>query len=149
MAESRGEVGQLWWQVNRELHERFRRAIRELGLPPVAMILLRQIHDEPGVTVSELARRVGTAKSHVSNLVDQLVAQGYLEKRTDPTDQRLLRVYMTNAAISLKAKMDERAKAMWAEILAEMPDEQLALVVAGLRTLLAALEQSKGYASPE
>lgn len=144
MREQRTEVGQLWWQVNREIHERFRQAFRDVELPLMAMILLRQVHDEPGVTVSELARRMGTAKSHVSKLVDQLVSQGLLEKRTDPSDQRLIRLNITHSAIHRKGEMEDRAQTIWAEIVADLPDQAVAEVISGLQILQGALERSKG-----
>lgn len=51
-----------------------------------------------GVIVSELARHTEAAKSHVSNVIDQLVERDCVEKRPDPGDQRLQRLYVTRAA---------------------------------------------------
>lgn len=144
MTASRSEIGELWRAVNREIHDRFRQAFRGSGMPFVALIFLRQISEQPGVTVSELARVTGMVKSHVSKTVEQLVRQGYVEKRSDPADQRLLRVYLTQSAVDYKANMEAQAMAAWSGVLDEVPEDQLTDVARGLRILLGALEKSKG-----
>lgn len=116
-------------------------------LPFGALIRLRHIAVEPGVTIGELARRSGTVKSHVSKMMEQLVRQGYVEKRTDPADQRLVRVYVTRSAAV--AEMETRAREAWSGVVDEIPEAQLEQVVRGLRILLAALEQANGKANQD
>lgn len=140
--EERRLIGELWRDVNKHLHDRFRHAFKQFDIPPTALILLRNLEKEPGLTVSELARRSGTVKSHVSKLVDQLVAQGFLEKQTDPADQRLIRVFITETTRKAKADMEERAKSLWAEVMDQVSPAELTQVENGLRILLQALERS-------
>ena len=71
---------------------------RESAMPPPVFFMLREIVREPGITVSELARRVALVKSYVSRSVDLLVHRGYVRKEPDPLDQRLIRLYATPAA---------------------------------------------------
>ncbi len=142
MSSPRAEIGELWRQIHRETRDRFRQAFRGCELPFIALILLRQIKMQPGVTVSELARQSGTVKSHVSKMVEQLVRQGYVEKKPDPTDQRLLRVYLTQTATDTMAGMEDRAHGIWSEVMEEIPEGQIADVTRGLRILLAALESA-------
>lgn len=142
-------VGELWWRVNRELHERFRHTFKDLDIPPMTLMMMRQIELEPGVTVSELARRSSTVKSHVSKTVDQLAVQGLVEKRPDPQDQRLLRVYPTPAATAFKKQIEARAMAHWAEITADIPEADLAEVERGLRILLGALAKASSKVEKE
>lgn len=140
---------QLWWRVNREIHDRYRQVFRELELPPMALMLLRTIVQEPGITVSELARRTGSVKSHVSTTVEQLVRLGYVTKRPDPSDQRLLRIETTQAALDLKAEMEAKAHALWSEILAEVGETEIEEMSRSLRTLLTALEKANGKAGSD
>lgn len=140
----RAEISELWRTANREIHDRFRQAFRGCELPFGALILLRHINQQPGVPVSELARQSGTVKSHVSKMVEQLVRQGYVEKRTDPADQRLVRVYVTQSAADTMAEMEARAQDAWSGVVAEVPEGQLADVARGLRILVAALEKANG-----
>lgn len=148
MTDRRVEIGELWRQVSRELHDRFRVAFRGFDLPPMAMIVLRIIHEEEGISISELARRCSTAKSHVSKMIDQLVSQGYIEKRSDPADQRLLRVYTAGSARALQAEMESKARAVWFEIMEQVPEAEYPVLDHALRTLLTAVERS-GVKTPK
>jgi len=143
------QIGELWFAVNREIHERFRQAFRGSDLPPGTMLLLRQIIGEPGLTVSELARRSGLVKSFVSTTLDQLVAQGHVEKRPDPGDQRLLRIYVTPTAEALMAFMQERAQNVWVEVVNTVPEQRIAEMIRGLQAILTALEQTRSKSTPE
>ncbi len=136
------EVATLWRSVNRLMHDRFRQAFQGCELHPGAMFLLQNISQHPGLTIAELTRRTMTVKSHVSKMADQLVSQGYAEKRADPTDQRLTRIYATRAATGILASMEERAGEAWAGVTREIPADQREHVVRGLRVLLAALEKA-------
>lgn len=138
----RRAIGDLWREVNKQIHERFRHAFKPFDFPPSALILLRNLEKEPGLTVSELARRSGTVKSHVSKLVDQLVAQGFLEKQNDPADQRLIRVYITETTRKAKAEMEALAHSLWGEVMDQISPDELTQVSSGLRILLNALERS-------
>src|SRR5690606_12877926 len=98
------EIAVLGQHVNREMRALMLRAGKEYELPPFSFMLLRHIKEEPGVTLSELARRVGAAKSHISTTLEHLVKEGYVEKRSDPSDQRLVRLRVTEAARSVFAR---------------------------------------------
>jgi DNA-binding MarR family transcriptional regulator len=141
------EIHDLWRDINRGTHERFREFLRGLALPPMVVGLVPFIHHTPGITVSELARKSGTVKSHVSKIVEQLVAEGMAEKRPDPDDQRLQRIYLTQAAIDKKVEFEARIKSVWADVTAHIPEPQLQTVVEGLRILAGALE-STGRPAP-
>lgn len=140
MPGTRSEIGDLWRSVNREMHDRFRQAFRGCDLPFGALIFLRIIKEHPGVTVGELARNSGFAKSQVSKMIAHLVEQGFAEKRADPADQRLVRIYTTPNAEQTTAGMEERAQAAWSAVMDEVPEAQLADVARGLRILLEALK---------
>lgn len=144
MSDRRTEIGNLFRQSSRGVHDRLRQAFRGIDLPPMALFLIKHINQQPGVTVSELARNCGTVKSHCSNTVDQLVRQGYVEKRPDPADQRLLRVYMTQSGSGIMAELEARARTVWTEVLDGVPERELDEVARGLQILLAALESAKG-----
>lgn len=136
MENVRAEIGELFRQVNREIHERFRHAFKEKEMPPFGtMIMLRVIDHHPGVTVSELARRSGMVKSHISKTLEQLESQGQVEKRPDPEDQRLLRIFLTRAAREDIKQKEALATALWSEVLEQLPDAELEAAVRGLRVL--------------
>jgi DNA-binding MarR family transcriptional regulator len=138
----RTEIGLLWHRLNRGMGEHFRQAFRGYDMHPGMLMFLRQIAKAPGITVSELARQTGMVKSHVSKTMDQLLEKGYIEKRPDADDHRLMRVYMTQASSELMAELEGKVKAVWDKIVCEVPEEQVAPALNGLQILLTALESA-------
>lgn len=136
------EISQLWRHVNRQMRELIRSTVKEPHLPVLSFLLLRHIQDEPGITLSELARRVGTAKSHTSTMVEQLLQEGHIEKRSDPSDQRVLKLYLTEGATRCLEGMGDRAQEAWRIVIQELPEGEFEEVERFLRTLLSALERA-------
>lgn len=135
------EIAQLWRHVNRHMRSLFRNTVGTLDLQPFSFLLLRHIDETPGITVSELSRRVGASKSHTSTITEQLVQEGYVEKRTDPADQRLLRLYGTELAKETLDRFGARAEAFWTAVFEEFPSDELKDVERVLHRLLEALER--------
>lgn len=136
------EIAQLWRRVNREMRELVRSTVSQHDLPPLAFPVLYHIRKEQGVTVSELARRIGAAKSHISTLTDTLARDGYIEKQSDPSDQRLIRMYLTRSAADLLQEHEERSQAMWATVFEQLPEKDLEDLGRFLRNLLGAFEHA-------
>ena len=133
----------LWRSISREIGDRFRHAFRNSDIHFGMLVVLKQIEHEPGVTLNELARRSGVAKSHVSKMVDQAVKQDLVEKRPDPADQRLVRLFLTRAGEETITPIEARAKAVWATVIGAIPEGQVAEVNRGLQILLHALERTR------
>lgn len=143
------ELAQLWRQVNRQMRELFRSAVDGYDLPPMAYWVLRRVRKEPGITISQLARRLGTVKSHVSTIADQLVKRVLIEKRPDPHDQRVVKLYLTPEAKGQLESMGDRSEAIWAIVFEELPATQRDELGEFLRTLLVALERAQKKAKKE
>lgn len=148
MAVTPMEIALLWRHVNRRMRELIHRVGKETQLPPFSFMLLRRIKEEPGVTLSELSRRVGAAKSHTSTTVEQLVRDGYVEKRSDPSDQRVIRLHMTEAGRRFFASLGDRAQGVWTLVLSEF-DGDIQDVADFLDALLAALERANARIESE
>ena len=63
---------------------------------------------EDGLRLSDLAHRAGMAPQSIGELVDDLAARGYVERREDPEDRRAKRIHLTqkgrdNVAASRRA----------------------------------------------
>lgn len=62
------------------------------GQPPVLFELAR--HD--GMRQSELAERIRITPATLTVMLNRMVKNGHVERRTDPDDQRVSRVYLTD-----------------------------------------------------
>jgi len=137
------EVVALLEEVRRSVQVHVRAVMEAHGLPSAAMSVLGQLRMEEGLTLSEVARRSGMAKSQVSTTVDGLVLQGLLEKRPDPQDQRLVRLYMTGLAHQKSRAVRQDVHERLSLVLAGLSQEKMAAIADGLRALKAALEGAK------
>ena len=116
-----------------------RRALGNAGyhdIPKNGLYLIGGMaHQERGVPLGELVRELRVSKQAASQLVDALVAGGYLQRAADENDRRRLVVTLTRrgrAAAEVQAKAREQVDA---ELLARVG----ARAVSTTRRTLAAL----------
>jgi DNA-binding MarR family transcriptional regulator len=73
-----------------------------------------------GATVGELAEHLGVTKQAASQMVEELVRKGYVERRPHPTDARARLVVLTARGVACTRAADEAAADAvrpWAEAL--------------------------------
>jgi len=109
------------------------------GLPLTKIIILREIGRESGMSVSGIGRRTGLSKGYISVIVDQMEADGLVEKRPDPDDQRRVCIRLKEKGGQLYASLGERYRGFWADLLEDVSEEEGAEIVSGLERLRAAL----------
>lgn len=100
----------------------------ELGLyhgqPPMLFVLWEQ----DGQTHTELAGRLHIQASTVTKMVQRMEKAGFIERRNDPDDQRVSRVYLTAAGHAVR----EDVNRIWRQLEEETftgftPEEQAVL----------------------
>jgi DNA-binding MarR family transcriptional regulator len=82
-----------------------------------------------GATVSEIAEHLGVTKQAASQLVEELVGKGYVERYAHPTDARAKVVVLTGRGWACTRAADEAATeavAAWIDVLGQ--DRVTALV---------------------
>jgi DNA-binding MarR family transcriptional regulator len=65
------------------------------GRLPYRAVRSVSTYDVPGADGNGRARRAGMAPQSMGELVDDLAAKGYLERRDDPADRRAKRIFLT------------------------------------------------------
>jgi len=84
-------------------------------LPTVEVALLKQIIDEPGSTVGELASALGIAQPNASAALRDLVGRGLAVRVADERDRRTVRIEPTDVG----REEHEAISAAWANGVAE------------------------------
>ncbi len=69
------------------------------GQPPVLHIL----HEQEGLTQSELAVRLRLTPATITKMLQRLEKAGFVQRQTDAEDQRVSRVYLTDAGRAIQA----------------------------------------------
>lgn len=70
-------------------------------LPMAQVEVLQRLADEPGLRITELAARQRLAANTVSNVIQQLVSAGLVDRRADANDRRAVTLHLTSAGQSL------------------------------------------------
>lgn len=135
MRERLEELDRLWRRINHSIMDTIRQTVHEHSLPAPFRGVMGGLMRSPGVTVSELARHTMMAKSHVSKTVDRLVELGLAEKKPDPADRRLVRVFATDKAHEEFRRIHARVLARWAVVVSTMSESESDALIHGLRGL--------------
>lgn len=90
----------------------FDRRMRKLGFTRPQWILLRRVDQQPGVSQSELAEALEVEKATAGRLIDRLAENGWLERRQDPSDRRVNRIYLTRLGRKIHSQISPIADAM-------------------------------------
>jgi DNA-binding MarR family transcriptional regulator len=127
-------IGVVISDVARLLRTEFDRRVRRLGITRAQWLVLTRLHRRPGASLSELAEMMEVEKATAGRMIDRLVANGWVERRTARDDRRVKRVYLTDDA--------ERVhKRIW-RVAEETVDAALADLSARERTQLMSLLQT-------
>ena len=91
-------IGVVISDVARLLRTEFDRRVRRLGITRAQWLVLTRLHRRPGASLSELAEMMEVEKATAGRMIDRLVANGWVERRTARDDRRVKRVYLTGDA---------------------------------------------------
>jgi DNA-binding MarR family transcriptional regulator len=96
-------------------HIRAHQLLESLDLYRGQPKVLYALWAEEGVSHSELASRVHVSAPTLSKMVQRMAKAGLLVCRDDPRDQRVSRIYLTDAGRSIKVSVEQT----WARLDAE------------------------------
>jgi DNA-binding MarR family transcriptional regulator len=89
----------------------FDRRVRGLGLTRAQWLALTRLDRRPGASQSELADMMEIEKAPVGRIIDRLEDKGWVERRTDPADRRIKRIYLTDRGNRVRAAIVPIAEA--------------------------------------
>jgi DNA-binding MarR family transcriptional regulator len=125
MAEPKS-LDHLLGQVCHLHHGRIRAKFRDLGLYRGQPAVLEALAEENGRTHSELAAWMHVTPATVTKMIQRMEKAGYVERRDDPEDQRVSRVYLTADGKAVHAELQMVFKAVDAETFAGFTPEERA-----------------------
>jgi len=87
------------WELNLRVHDQAMRLVGPSEIPLDLTVqqlrVLNLVAAEPGMTSQDLANGLAVSAPTASGLVDRLVEKDILERRHDPEDGRVRRLYLT------------------------------------------------------
>jgi DNA-binding MarR family transcriptional regulator len=129
-------IGVVISDVARLLRTEFDRRVRRLGITRAQWLVLTRLHRHPGASLSELAEMMEVEKATAGRMIDRLVANGWVARRTQRDDRRVKRVFLTPEA--------ERVhKRIWRVAEATVEDALTSLSASESRQLMTLLQRVK------
>lgn len=98
-------LGHLLAHVSRLVVRRRRNKLASIGLHHAQGMILSQLWHNDGLSQLELARALHIRPPTASNTLQRMERDGWITRRRDETDQRIVRVYMTEKARSLHEEL--------------------------------------------
>jgi len=142
--------GWLAADVSRLMRTIFDRRVRQLGLTRPQWLALVRVQRRPGASQSELADMMEMEKAPAGRIVDRLVEKGWLQRRPDPNDRRINRVYLTELGERVYAVIRPTSEATVADALSDLPAaEQERLIALMTRVKARLVEIAESDPSPE
>ena len=115
--------------------------VRERELSFEQSFVLGYLGQQPGAIQRELAEITRTSAASVSSLLQGLERRGLVERRSEPGNERVKRVFATPAGEQLVAGFDVAMAAADESILAPLDDDERATLQALLQKITAELPQ--------
>jgi DNA-binding MarR family transcriptional regulator len=129
-------------RVVRALRVGAQRAEADLGLSSAQVFVLQMLATATDASIAELAARTSTDPSSVSVVVSRLVARGWVERRTSPTDARRASLALTRAGRALLRKAPAMPQTHLLTALHTLADRDIRALQRGLGALVTAMGES-------
>ena len=109
-------LAQLLAHVCRLVGHRRRMKMESIGLHYAQGLILFKLWQQDGISQSELAQALHITSPTATNTLKRMQRDGWVDRRRDESDQRIVRVYLTEKAQTLRAE----ARASFRELDHEM-----------------------------
>ncbi len=126
--------------IFRSVQDHSRWVEKELGLSAAQLWMIWELFNEPGLTVSGLAKVLSIHQSTCSNLLDKIQKKGLVSRDRSIDDQRVVRLYLTEKGTVLLAKAPRPAQGALSDVLLRLPDNVLCELESGLNQFVDALK---------
>lgn len=132
-----------------DLHSRTSKALRALaeegmrrhGLHYGQHHLLGALWEHDGMAPGEIAAKLHVTTPTVVKMADRMSAAGLLERRRDPRDNRLVRLWLTDAGRSLREPVEAERLRLEEQVTAGLDAAERDRLVAALSAVLHTAEE--------
>jgi MarR family transcriptional regulator, organic hydroperoxide resistance regulator len=119
-------------QLNREHRKRVDALLSDFGLHVGQDVLLLNVSEADGCTQNEIAECLNIQPATVTRMLQRIEKTGLIERRKDATDNRITRVYLTEAG----RQQEQRLTALWKTVEADLVQGMTPAEQALLRRML-------------
>jgi DNA-binding MarR family transcriptional regulator len=117
-------------------HGHFRRALEPFGITNIQHAVLEALWYEDGQTATELGQLLQLDKATLSGVLARMEEAGWIDRRADPADGRVTRVFASSRANGVKDQLIAVREASDREILSRYSVEERLLFKRFLMALM-------------
>ena len=104
-------------------------------------LVIDALATDDGLTPGELARRLHVATPTIVKMATRMEASGLLTRRRDDKDARLVRLYLTDHARSLRGSIEEELRRLRERATADLTPEERLHLESALTKIIRNLEE--------
>ncbi|MEO0796000.1 MAG: MarR family transcriptional regulator [Verrucomicrobiota bacterium] len=115
----------VWWKAYHSIEKYDRQSIQKLGFATLSDFAVLEVllHKGPQ-PVNSIGRRVLLTSGSITAAVDRAEAKGLVERRSSPTDRRVVEVHLTEAGQELIERAFSKHAEALEEVFAEFSSEE-------------------------
>jgi DNA-binding MarR family transcriptional regulator len=127
-------------ELSRLISAHFDRVMERHQLTHAQWWALMHVFEHEGATQTELASIMERGRASAGGIIERLEAKGWIERRSDPADSRVRRVYLRDSAVSVFMLMNEEGLKVFKTWLRGVDDQLEDQLLQGLRRIRANAE---------
>lgn len=113
------------YEIKKKCLQADQRLMEELNISESELSFFSALDNCQGISSPELAKNMGLSLSRISRVVDKLVVNGYLDRNTDATDRRAIKLCLTPKGKAIRSKIDKVRNECESRLLEVIPSEDL------------------------
>ena len=133
----------LFMKVDRHFMTKCFGQMQELGIYPGQIPVLGLVAKKDGLSQRELAKILNIKPPTVNVSVQRLEKAGFLYKKPDEKDQRVVRIYVTEKGKSLSKQIEKVVKESEAKVVEGFSEVEICLMKRFLKQMIANMEQEE------
>lgn len=125
-------LGHLLARISRLVGGRMRLKLEGMGLHHAQGMILSQLWQHDGIAQNVLAQALHITPPTATNTLQRMERDGWVNRRRDATDQRMVRVYLTEKASAFGAEARASFQELDKELTSMLTDNERGILMASL-----------------
>ncbi|WP_127530472.1 MarR family winged helix-turn-helix transcriptional regulator [Paenibacillus kobensis] len=132
-------------EVNRAFYNQIHQNLDQLGVTAVQYMVLKVLHNNPRIGLSELSELILSTNSTTSGVIDRMVKAGWVTRERSDTDRRSVILTLTQEGTAIW-EQSYAIRLQQSEPLLEMPESDHAELIRIHRNIVNILQKAReGY----
>jgi DNA-binding MarR family transcriptional regulator len=98
------------WQINKNGLVYLANRLKKFNIGSGQLPLLMLLYHKDSLNQEELSRLLNMDKGATTKAVIKLLKEKYIERKTDPVDKRMYRIFLTSKAFKIKDQLENIAE---------------------------------------